>query len=101
MTRRQWRLRHNTARRPLAVYGRWARAKKHASRNTHQGTRMMQNWKGVIMRLMLIAATLFSCSVTANEAPPGFDPASVPESLRLLEGRTAFIKIPSPGDAPL
>jgi len=51
--------------------------------------------------LMLIATTLFSCSVIAGEAPPGFDPASVPESLRVLEGRTAFIKIPHQEEAPL
>jgi len=52
--------------------------------------------------LILVAATLFSFVVMANEAPPpGFDPASVPERLRLLEGRTAFIKIPSQHDAPL
>jgi hypothetical protein len=50
---------------------------------------------------ILIAATLFSCSVMANEAPPSFDPASVPERLRVLEGRTAFIKIPPQEDAPL
>ena len=52
--------------------------------------------------LILVAATLFSCSVTANEAkPPSFDPASVPERLRVLQGRTAFIKIPSQDNAPL
>jgi hypothetical protein len=52
--------------------------------------------------LILVAATLFSCSVTANEAkPPSFDPASVPERLRVLQGRTAFIKIPSQENAPL
>jgi hypothetical protein len=51
--------------------------------------------------LILVGATLFSCSVMANEALPVFDPASVPESLRALEGRTAFIKIPSQDDAPL
>jgi hypothetical protein len=61
-----------------------------------------QNWKGLTMRsLMLVVATLLSCSVKASEAPPGFDPASVPEHLRVLEGRTAFIKIPSQDDAPL
>jgi hypothetical protein len=38
----------------------------------------------------------------ANEAPPppGFDPASVPEHLRVLEGRIAYIKIPSEDEAP-
>jgi hypothetical protein len=51
--------------------------------------------------LMLIAATLLSCSVMANEAPPGFNQASVPERLRVLEGRIAYIKIPSQDDAPL
>lgn len=55
-----------------------------------------------MMRLLiLVATTLISCSVIANEAPPGFDQASVPERLRVLEGRTAFIKIPSQDDAPL
>jgi hypothetical protein len=67
------------------------------SRNAHEA-----KLEGVMMRLLiLVAATLFSCSVMANEAPPGFDPASVPERLRVLEGRTAFIKIPSQDDAPL
>jgi hypothetical protein len=37
----------------------------------------------------------------ANEAPPGFEPASVPERLRVLEGRTAYIKIPPLDEAPL
>jgi hypothetical protein len=55
-----------------------------------------------IMRsLILVAAMLLNCSVMANEAPPDFDPASVPERLRVLEGRTAFIKIPSEDNAPL
>src|ERR1700739_1421437 len=63
---------------------------------------MRQNWKVLTMRsLMLVVAMLFSCSAMAIEAPPGFDPASVPEHLRVLEGRTAFIKIPSQDDAPL
>jgi hypothetical protein len=51
--------------------------------------------------LLLVAATVLSCSVMANEAPPGFDPASVPERLRVLEGRTAYIKIPPQDEAPL
>jgi hypothetical protein len=51
--------------------------------------------------LMLVVATMFSCSAMAIEAPPGFDPASVPEHLRVLEGHTAFIKIPPQDAAPL
>jgi hypothetical protein len=51
--------------------------------------------------LLLVAATVLSYSVMANEAPPGFDPASVPERLRVLEGRTAYIKIPPQDEAPL
>src|ERR1700737_2232985 len=63
---------------------------------------MKQKLEVVKMRLLiLVAATLFSWVVMANEAPPGFDSASVPERLRVLEGRTAFIKIPSQDDAPL
>ncbi|AYG60438.1 hypothetical protein CCGE525_17700 [Rhizobium jaguaris] len=35
--------------------------------------------------LILVAATLFNCVVMANEMPPpGFDPGSVPERLRVL-----------------
>jgi hypothetical protein len=51
--------------------------------------------------LMSVAATFLSGSVMANEAPPSFDPSLVPERLRVLEGRIAFIKIPSEDEAPL
>jgi hypothetical protein len=55
------------------------------------------------MRLMaLVTAMLFSVSaMAADRTPPGFDAASVPEPLRVLEGRIAFIKIPLQEEAPL
>jgi hypothetical protein len=70
---------------------------KPALRNAHDA-----KLECVKMRsLILIVATLFNWVVMAHEVPPDFNPASVPERLRVLEGRIAFIKIPSQDDAPL
>jgi hypothetical protein len=55
------------------------------------------------MRLLaLVTAMLFSVSAIAGDSTPhGFNAASVPEQLRVLEGRIAFIKIPPQEEAPL
>lgn len=54
------------------------------------------------MRLvLLVAVILFSGFAMAATAPPSFDPGSVPERLQALEGRIAYIKVPSQEEAPL
>ena len=49
--------------------------------------------------LALVAAGSTVCRAT--DPPPAFEPTSVPEHLRVLEGRVAYIKIPSQDEAPL
>jgi hypothetical protein len=49
----------------------------------------------------LALAIATTACLAETRQPPGFNPASVPERLRVLEGRIAFIKIPSEDKAPL
>jgi len=49
--------------------------------------------------LALVVAGSTVCRAT--DPPPAFEPTSVPEHLRVLEGRVAYIKIPSQDEAPL
>ena len=49
--------------------------------------------------LALVVAGSAVCRAT--DPPPAFEPTSVPEHLRVLEGRVAYIKIPSQDEAPL
>jgi hypothetical protein len=53
-------------------------------------------------RLLATTAVLLALASPAHaDDLAGFDPASVPERLRVLEGRTAYIKIPPQDEAPL